>query len=61
MIAGVGLEPNHVWVPFCERWLKFEIEGLRCREKKKIFRKKMFGLWVTPLVGRHVVNEPKVA
>jgi len=23
-------------------------------------RKKMFGLWVTPLVGRHVVNELKV-
>jgi len=54
MIAGVGLEPNHVWAPCCETWLKFEIKGFRCSEKK------MFGSWVTPLVGRHVVNEPKV-
>ncbi len=34
---------------------KIEIEALRCRK-----RKKMFGSLVTPLVGRHVVNEPKV-
>jgi hypothetical protein len=34
MIAGVGLEPNHVWAPCCETWLEFEIEALRCREKK---------------------------
>jgi hypothetical protein len=34
----------------------------RCSEgeKKKVKVKKMFGSWVTPLVGRHVVNEPKV-
>jgi len=38
---------------------KIEIEALRCRKKKLKF-KKMFGSWVTPLVGRHVVNEPKV-
>jgi hypothetical protein len=24
MIAGIGLEPNHVWAPCCETWLKFE-------------------------------------
>ena len=31
--------------------------------KLRIFavKEKMFGSWVTPLVGRHVVNEPKVA
>ncbi len=27
MIAGVGLEPNHVWAPCCRTWLKFEIEA----------------------------------
>ncbi len=56
MIAGVGLEPNHVGAPCCETWRK--------KMKLKIFvavRKKMFGSWVTPLVGRHVVNETKVA
>ncbi len=26
----------------------------------KVKVKKMFGSWVTPLVGRHVVNEPKI-
>ncbi len=31
MIAGVGLEPNHVWAACCKTWLKFEIEALRCR------------------------------
>ncbi len=25
MIAGVGFEPNHVWAPCCETWLKREI------------------------------------
>ncbi len=30
------------------------VKGFRCSEKK------MFWSWVTPLVGRHVVNEPKV-
>ncbi len=59
IIAGVGFEPNHVWAPCCETWLIFEIEALRCR-KEKVKVKKMFGSWVTPLVGRHVVNEPKV-
>ena len=54
MIAGVGFEPNHVWSPCCETWLKLKVKSFRCSEKK------MFGSWVTPLVGRHVVNEPKV-
>jgi hypothetical protein len=58
MIAGVGLEPNHVRTPCCEPWLKFEVKDFRCSKKLKL--KKMFGSWVTPLVGRHVVNEPKV-
>ncbi len=44
------------WAPCCETWLKFEI----AEWKKKKKRKKMFGSWVTPLVGRHVVNELKV-
>jgi hypothetical protein len=48
------------WAPCCETWLKFEIEGLRYRKILKIVKKKMFGSWVTPLVGRHVVNESKV-
>ena len=30
------------------------------REKKSKIEKKMFGSWVSPLVGRHVVNEPKI-
>ncbi len=33
MFAGVGLEPNHIWVPCCEPWLKFEVEALRCKKK----------------------------
>ncbi len=58
MIAGVGFEPNHVWSPCCESWLKFEIEVLRCWENFKI--KKNVRVVGVPLVGRHVVNEPKV-
>ncbi len=46
MIAGVGLEPNHVWAPCCKTWLKFEIKDFRCREKVKV--KKMFGSWMSP-------------
>ncbi len=42
------------WASCCETWLKFEVKGFRCNEKK------MFGSWVTPLVGRHVVNGLKV-
>ncbi len=26
MIAGVGLEPNHVWAPCCETWLKLKLK-----------------------------------
>ncbi len=61
MIAGVGLEPNHVWAPCCETWLilKLKFEFI---VKKKCFAsyKEKFWVWVTPLVERHVVNEPKV-
>jgi len=46
------------WLLCCEPWLKFEVKDFRCSKRLKL--KKMFGLWVTPLVGRHVVNEPKV-
>ena len=28
--------------------------------KLKLKLRKVFGSWITPLVGRHVVNEPKV-
>ena len=36
--------------------------GLEFIVKKKCFAnyKEKFWVWVTPLVGRHVVNEPKV-
>ncbi len=43
MIAGVGLEPNLLWAPCCETWLKFEVEVLRCREKKNEWKK---NVWV---------------
>jgi hypothetical protein len=36
------------WASCCETWQKFKVEVFRCSEKK------MFGSWVTPLVGRHV-------
>ncbi len=39
--------------------LKFEVETLRYWKNFKV-KKKVFGSWITPLVGRHVVNEPKV-
>ncbi len=59
MIAGVGFERNHVWAPCCETWLKREI---RVAGKENGLReKKMLGSWVTPLVGRHVVNDSKIA
>ena len=58
--SGRGLCLTHVGASCCETWLKFEIEALRCREKKKLELKKMIGSWITPLVGRHVVNESKV-
>jgi hypothetical protein len=61
MITGVGLEPNHVWAPCCETWLKFEI-GITVR-KRNVLRitKKSFWVWVTLLVGRHVVNDSGIA
>ncbi len=39
---------------------KIEVKVLHCREEK-VKVKKMFGSWVTPLVGRHVVNDSKIA
>jgi hypothetical protein len=59
MIAGVGLEPNHVWAPCCETWLKFIIL-IYCEKECFANYKEKFWVWVTPLVGRHVVNESKV-
>ncbi len=56
---GSVFVPTHVGAPCCETWLKFEVKDFRCSKKLKF--KKMFGSWVTPLVGRHVVNELKVA
>ncbi len=56
-VLGVGYPVS--WAPCCETWLKFEVKALRYR-KEKVKVKKMFGSWVTPLVGRHVVNETKV-
>ncbi len=35
--------------------LKFGVKDFRC-SKRKVKVKKMFGLWVTPLVGRHVAK-----
>ncbi len=48
MIAGVGLEPNHVWAP-CSLTYS-QIHGLI----------KTGRFFENPLVGRHVVNELKV-
>jgi len=44
--------------------VKFEITVKKEVLKLRIFcnkRKKMFGSWITPLVGRHVVNDSKIA
>ena len=61
MIAGVGLEPNHVWAPCYETWLKFEIAGVKVAIAKKILKIRDFYLLGSyPLVGRHVVNASKV-
>ncbi len=43
MIAGVGLEPNQVWAPCCETWVKFEGEALCCKKKKVKVKKKCSG------------------
>ncbi len=56
--SGRGLCLTHVGAPCCESWLKFEIEALRCGKKLEL-KKKCSGRGC-PLVGRHVVNEPKV-
>ncbi len=47
MIAGVGFEPNHVWV-------------LKLRLQRKFKIRDFYLLGSYPLVGRHVVNEIKV-
>ncbi len=62
MIAGVGLEPNHVWAPCCKTWLwekKWKV-NLQLLRKKKNEVRGFYLLGSYPLVGRHVVNEPKV-
>ncbi len=51
---GVGYPVS--WAPCCETWLK-EKSGVKDFHRSG---KKMFGSWVTLLVGRHVVNESKV-
>jgi len=38
-----------------------KMEGEFAIAERERIEKEMFGSWVTPLVGRHVVNEPKVA
>jgi len=51
MIAGVGLEPNHVWAPCCETWLKVKDEMkiavdarmIACYGKKNLKLKKCLG------------------
>jgi hypothetical protein len=35
IIAGVGLEPNHIWAACCETWLKFEGEFAIVKREKK--------------------------
>ncbi len=35
--------------------------NLSCGKREWFERKKMLGSWVTPLVGRHVVNDSKIA
>jgi hypothetical protein len=61
--SGQGLCLTHVWAPCCETWLKFEKMKFEFIVKKKCFAnyKEKFWVWVTPLVGRHVVNELKIA
>ncbi len=54
MIAGVGLEPNHVGAPCCETWLKFESKLASVEKKNEI--KGFYLLGSNPLVGRHVVK-----
>ncbi len=58
MIAGVEPEPNHVWAPCCETWLKFESKFASVEKKNEI--KDFYLLGSNPLVGRHVVNETKI-
>ena len=54
--SGRGLCLTHVGAPCCETWLKFEVAIA-----KKILKIRDFYLLGSyPLVGRHVVNEPKV-
>ena len=54
-ILGRGLCLTRVWAPCCETWLKIWKLKILCSEKKKKLKlKKMFGSWVTLLVGHHV-------
>ncbi len=42
------------WVLCCKTWLRYLQVKVAIAEKIKVREKKCFGLWVTPLVGRHV-------
>ncbi len=48
------------WALCCEALLKKKLKFYVTGEKNDL-RKKMSGLWVTPLVGRHVVNDSEIA
>ncbi len=57
-VLGVGYPVS--WAPCCETWLKFEGKFASVEKKKNEIRD-FYLLGSYPLVGRHVVNEPKVA
>ncbi len=45
VIAGEGLEPNHVWASCCKTWLKFEGKFAIVKREKKI-KSGIFIYWV---------------
>jgi len=49
------------WASCCKTWLREKkMEGEFAIAERERIEKEMFGLWVTPLVGRHVVNDSKI-
>ncbi len=54
-VLGVGYPVS--WAPCCGTWLSFKIK-VRLLEKIKVRDFYLLGSY--PLVGRHVVDEPKV-
>ncbi len=56
----LGLGCTLSWASCCETWLEFEITGVKVAIAKKIKVRDFYLLGSYPLVGRHVVNEPKV-